>query len=438
MRIDRAVRCGQADRTALLPLRSLVRVLALTLTLGAGLSPAAATPLHVARELEGPGLSVSAAGAGLKGSRSVQLTVDVRGPVALALLVWSGRGPCRVDPATSECGLGAAPFADQAMTLDGALLSAQVLGFELVPEADNSQTLNVGYLADVTEAVAARGTGRLTFTVADADRRNNLRELDGAGLLVAYSDPAVAGSFRLMIGQGLDFAYGESLVRGDSQATAALSFVHGAAKAPRNAQLLLFVGGAEAQRPDRIEVTHRPDLFDRLNGSEGVRFDIERVPFGIAGAAGTTTVQIFSEPVGENPDSFAWSLAALHLPLAGPAGCPAAFWNGHPDAWRGVRTSQKLGDVFGTKQHYSSLSEATLLLATRFKDGPGLLGAAKALLREGTAALLNAAHPEVEFPLTRTQVLHRVGDALETQDAQTLLMTAEELAAMNSAGCPLD
>ena len=434
MRSDRAARCGRIGRA----LPAGICFLVLAVAVGSHPAPAIATPLTFARELEGPGLTVAAAGAGLRGSRSVQLTVDVRGPVSLALLVWSGRGPCRVDPVTSECGLGAAPFADQALTLDGAVIAGQVLGVELVPEAGSSQTLNVGYVADVTEAVAARGSGRLAFAIADGDRRNNLRELDGAGLLIAYSDPAATASHRLMIGRGLDFAHGESPQRGDNQATAALSFVHGAAKAARDAQLLLFVGGAEAHRPDRIDVTNRPSVSDRLNGSEGAHFDVERVPVRVAGGAGTTTVQLFSEPVGENPDSVTWSLAALDLPLPAPAGCPAPFWNGDTAAWRGVRPSQKLGNVFPTNPRYSSLSEATLLLALRFKDGPGLLGAAKALLREGSAALLNAAHPEIEFPLTRTQVLHRVGDALDTQDPGALLAAAEELAALNAAGCPLD
>lgn len=417
----------------------LSRIRLLILALAVVCPPLAATPLHVIRELEAPGLSVAVTGAGLLRSRSASLTVDVRGPVSFALLVWSGRGPCRTDPATGQCGLGEAPYADQVVAFNGANVTGEVAGFELTGAAA-PQDLNVGYMADVTEAVAARGPGRLTFPVADPDRRNDLRELEGVGLLVAYTDPGVAASYRLMIATGLDFSYGESTVRGDEQATQAVSFVHGAAKGARPADLLLFAGGGEATRPDRIDVSHNDSFVNLLDGSQGRRFDADRAPLRIPGTVGTTTVQVFSEPWGQNPDSTAWSLAALYLPLPVAEGCAASFWNAEPGAWRGgIHTTQKLGDVFlNNRQQYQSLSGATLRLALRFKDGLGLLGAAKALLREGTAALLNAAHPEIEFPLTRLQVLRRVAEALDTQDPAVLVAAAKDLAAMNAAGCPVD
>jgi hypothetical protein len=416
----------------------LSRIRLLILALAVVCPPLAATPLHVLRELEGPGLSVAVTGAGLLRSRSASLTVDVPGTVSFALLVWSGRGPCRTDPATGVCGLGEAPYADQVISFDGASLTGEVAGLELA--SSEVDRLNVGYMADVTEAVAARGPGRLTFAVVDPDRRNDLLELEGVGLLVAYTDPGVAASYRLMIATGLDFSYGEALARGDEQATQAVSFVHGAAKGARPADLLLFAAGGEAKRPDRIDVSHNDSLVNLLDGAQGPRFDSDRVPLRIPGAVGTTTVQVFSEPWGQNPDSTAWSLAALYLPLPVAAGCTASFWNAEPGAWRGgIHPTQRLGDVFlNNRQQYQSLESATLRLALRFKEGMGLLGAAKALLREGTAALLNAAHPEIEFPLTRTQVLHRVGGALSTQDPAVLVAAAKELAAMNAAGCPLD
>lgn len=395
------------------------------------------TPLALAHELEGPGLSVAVAGAGLRSSRSATLTVDVPGRVSLALLVWSGRGPCRTDPTTDECGLGVEPFPDQVLTFGGVPVTGEVAGFELRSDG-GAVTLAVGYVADVTDAVAARGPGRLSFGVADPDRHSDLRELEGAGLLVASTDPDEAGTYRLAVRLGLDFAWGEAAERGDSQATDPFAFIHGAAKLERRADLLLFVGGAEPNRPDRIDVTGNASLFDRLDSSEGTRWDAERLRVRIPGAVGTTSVQVFSEPVGRNPDSLSWSLAALHLPLPSSAGCAASFWNARTDVWRGLKPSQRVGDVFGTNPHYQSLSGSHLRLVLRFQDGPGLLGAAKALLREGTAALLNAVHPEVELPLIRGQVVRRVGDALDTRDPGVILALADELAEMNAAACPLD
>jgi hypothetical protein len=409
---------------------------AATLALPTFQPSAGATPLQLVRELEGPGLSVTAAGAGLLRGRSATLTVNVPGPVSLALLVWSGRGPCRTDPATSECGLGAEPYADQELRFDGAALKGEVAGFELRPEGQETRIM-VGYMADVTEAVAARGPGSLSFSVADPDRHNDLQELEGAGLLVVYTDPAVAGSARVMVHLGLDFAYGESAERDDRRITQPFSFIHGGAKASRRADLLLFAGGAEEGRPDRIDISNNRSVVDRLDGLQGQRWDVLRLAAQVPGGAGTTTVQILSEPVGENPDSISWVLAALRLPLPAPAGCAAAFWHAREDAWRGLRPSQRLRDVFNLRT-YDTLSGATLGTALRFKDGPGLLGAAKALLREGSAALLNAVHPTIEYPLLRLQVTRRVSDALATRDPGVVLAAADELKALNTSGCPLN
>jgi hypothetical protein len=59
------------------------------------------------------------------------------------------------------------------------------------------------------------------------------------------------------------------------------------------------------------------------------------------------------------------------------------------------------------------------------------------LLRQAVAALLNSAHPDVDFSLTTAQVISAVNAALATDDRDTILDLAEELAAANEAGCPL-
>ena len=83
------------------PVRSLIGT---SLCFAAALSVASsvrATPLRPAFDLQGPGLSIAVAGAGMLGpaGRSQTLTVTVGGPVELALLYWAGRDrPCPVDP----------------------------------------------------------------------------------------------------------------------------------------------------------------------------------------------------------------------------------------------------------------------------------------------------------------------------------------------------
>jgi hypothetical protein len=59
------------------------------------------------------------------------------------------------------------------------------------------------------------------------------------------------------------------------------------------------------------------------------------------------------------------------------------------------------------------------------------------LLRQAVAALLNSAHPDVDFSLTTAEVIAAVDAALASGDRDTILELAEELAAANEAGCPL-
>src|SRR5205085_11069864 len=116
---------------------------------------------------------------------------------------------------------------------------------------------------------------------------------------------------------------------------------------------------------------------------------------------GATTVQIFSEPVAKNPDSLLWVLAALWVPLPVSTGCSADLWNGlSRDLWMqaGNRPEERVRDVFRESSPYGAVGVAMLSRAVRFRGGAGLLGAAKDLVQAGTAALLNAGHPKIEYP----------------------------------------
>jgi hypothetical protein len=409
-----------------------------------------ATPLHPAYDLQGPGLSIAVAGAGMAGptGRLRILTVNVGGPVKLALLYWAGRDyPCPEDePGSGRCVLPTVGiYKDQVLTLDGTPLTGIRTGNEVQPDVHAGPVNNIGYFADVTAAVRARGTGRLAFTVADGDRESNLAELDGAGLLVVYTDPAKTAMARVIIDHGLDFAYGEDFTPGDPRVTAAVTFEHGAAHASaRRGELVLFAGGAESAapyRPDRIDLTNNPSLLNVLRGSSGPAWDAQRIPVNLPIGAGATTAQIFSEPVAKNPDSLLWVLAALWVPLPVSTGCPADLWNGFSrDLWMqaGNRPEERVRDVFRESSPYGAVGVAMLSTAVRFRGGPGLLGAAKDLVQAGTAALLNAGHPKIEYPLTRTQVINRVDAALLSQDLATILDLARELEMANATSCPLD
>lgn len=223
--------------------------------------------------------------------------------------------------------------------------------------------------------------------------------------------------------------------------TSPLTFDHGAAHASvRQGKLVVFVGNAQSLNPDRIDITNNPSVFNSLTGSSGPAWDAKSIPVNIPIGAGATTVQIFSEPVGQNPDSLLWEVAALWAPLPVPTGCSAAIWSGlSRDAWLqgGDHPEERVRDVFKESAPYGPIGVAMLGTAIRFHGGPGLLGAAKELVQAGTAALLNAGHPRVEYPLTRTQVVIEVDAALLGHDPGAILALAHQLEAANGASCPL-
>lgn len=120
----------------------------------------------------------------------------------------------------------------------------------------------------------------------------------------------------------------------------------------------------------------------------------------------------------------------------GEEGCTPGFWKNHPEAWVGFLPTQTLGSVFDAAL-LGDLADVTLLDALSFGGGSTLTEAQQILLRQAVAALLNAAHPDVDFSLTTAEVIAAVNAALASGDRETILDLAEDLAAANEAGCPL-
>ena len=71
-------------------------------------------------------------------------------------------------------------------------------------------------------------------------------------------------------------------------------------------------------------------------------------------------------------------------------------------------------------------------------------GSAEILLRAATAALLNAAHPNVAYPMATSAVITDVNEALQKKSGETdkqwrsrMLKLASQLDDQNNLGCPL-
>jgi hypothetical protein len=424
-------------------------VLSLVLALIAGGGGASATPLSVALDLQGQGLAVADGGVGMigigTGTRS--LTVDIGGPVQAALLYWVGRDrPCPTSG--GSCVVPFQPYKDQVIRFEGNLITGTIIGTEGQPVSGGGPINNIGYLADVTSLVQAKGTGLQTFSLKDGDTSSNLFRLNGAGLLVIYTDAADTAMYRLTVYDGLDFAYGIDPTPGDARATAPVTFNHGADTAPRVGRLRVFAGDAEAGRPDPNDISNKARVLNCLDASDGDWFDSDALVVNIPAGVASTTAQLFSAPLDQNPDSLLWVLGVLRLPLPGPGGtetngdegCTPGYWKNHTDAWAGTgyAPGQTAGSVFSGAAAFPSLAAKTLLQTLQGSGGPGLEGAAKVLLRAAVAALLNAGSSGVDYSRTTAEILADTNAALTSGNRNTMLNLAMELDDDNNLGCPLN
>jgi hypothetical protein len=299
--------------------RKLPLIFGLTLLLAcAGIGAVHATPLSPFIDLQEKGLTLASDAKGLMGwNGTTSLTVNVGGTVRFALLYWAGRQrPCEESVAGSgNCVLPTPPalYRDQEMKFDGTPVTGTIIGNEYQPVSGGGPIQNVGYFADVTSIVSARGAGSQTFLFQDGNNANNLWRLNGVTLIVAYTNASDANYYRVLISDGLDMAFGPDPTPGDNRVTQMITFNHGANLTNRNADLLLVVGDCTADRPEDFKISNNPTLSNAMASTSGAMWDSPWTPISIPANVGTTTVQGFSEPNNKNPDSLLWEVAALRV-----------------------------------------------------------------------------------------------------------------------------
>jgi hypothetical protein len=159
----------------------------------------------------------------------------------------------------------------------------------------------------------------------------------------------------------------------------------------------------------------------------------------IAVAGETTTSSDSSTTSSSSSTSTSASTTTSTTTPPGQEGCTPGFWKQpqHLDAWVGFSPSQTLESVFDVPDAFG-LDDVTLLAALDFEGGPTTADAAEVLLRQAVAALLNAASPDVDYPLTVAEIIAQVNAALASGDRATILALAEELDTFNNLFCPLD
>ena len=124
----------------------------------------------------------------------------------------------------------------------------------------------------------------------------------------------------------------------------------------------------------------------------------------------------------------AWTRLGINVPIelgnvfictgGGDQGCTPGFWKNHLDLWT-LNPAQDFDSTFGVDFFAADIS---LLEAVNLKGGN-----IKKLARHGVAALLNALHPDVSYPLTPEEVIAivREGDADTLVDSNELGCTLE-------------
>ena len=115
------------------------------------------------------------------------------------------------------------------------------------------------------------------------------------------------------------------------------------------------------------------------------------------------------------------------------------FWKNHEEAWcpSGYSTEMLVGDVFIIPPCLSGLADDTLLEALSYKGGRGVEGAARILLRAAVAAILNSAHPEINYAYTVGEIQDGVNEALASGYRGFMLYIKDFLDHQNNLGAEL-
>lgn len=160
--------------------------------------------------------------------------------------------------------------------------------------------------------------------------------------------------------------------------------------------------------------------------------------FVIAGTLVATFAAACAEaPTAYDPAASAYDVVAVVDPVS--ESCGTGFWKNHmtADVWgpTGYAPDQPIGQVFAGAHPYAT---HVLSDALEFGGGNGVDGAKLILLRAAVAALLNAAHPVIDYALSLSDLIDEVEAALAGGQRKAMLALAKELDGFNDGSCVMD
>ena len=116
----------------------------------------------------------------------------------------------------------------------------------------------------------------------------------------------------------------------------------------------------------------------------------------------------------------------------GAGGCTPGYWKNHTEDWVGYAPGQTVGSVFANA---GGLGSMTLLQALKNGGGETLDDAKRLLIHHAVAALLNSAHPDVDYAFTSAQVVSWTSDMLTSSDRDAILALKDLFDLENNRGC---
>ena len=408
------------------------------------------------------GTGVVVAGAGTQAfpdvNRTFSLNVPAGATIKQVLLYWEGHWTDHAPHPSNTPQVDG----DNVVSLNGnAVVGTKVGGstgfFIHLSSAGWGTERFVAYRADVT-SLGLVSAGSNTLTIGNMSFGSNFplggsafnQGNDGAGVIVVYEDGS--DSTLIDLRDGLDLAFKDFLSPLDTTVPQTFSFTASAANRP--ASLATLAGSVSG--PDLagvrgnilrvgFDVGGSADIVNPWQSSNGDEFDAVDSNIVIPAGASSMTVQALSEG-GDRPASLGWIAATLTIenpPSGGGEGCTPGYWKNHDgskktNAWAATpyTTGQLLSTVF-SPTGLGSLGSYTLRQALDFKGGSTLLEKKQLLLHHAVAALLNAAHSGVAYPMTVAQITSAVNAALESNDEASIVALKDQLDRQNNAGCSL-
>ncbi len=174
--------------------------------------------------------------------------------------------------------------------------------------------------------------------------------------------------------------------------------------------------------------------YDQI--SDTAKTLVDTAPDGYVPHSGDL-LAILAEPVNTQGRPWPFQFAFIQVMIPPQEGLSHGYWKNHHDDWpSGYIPTMLVTDVFENASLYGFTVD-TLQDVLEYKGGNDLEGAAQILLRNAVGSVLNAAHPNINYPISMDDLIAEVNEALGSMDRDTMLNLEGILDDYNNLGADL-